>query len=610
MSPIRVPTVKRGIADQPLPAVRVEAATSAADFGALEAEVVGQLGRQITQVGQIAQTAQAREEQRQAKFKDRDDKLKANEAFNKLNDSFRKYKLEPLSKIGVDTRGITDKGDIDIAKIMKKAEDGLDNDEQRNLFRAKSASKREILLGQLQGHESTEFRKAEVAAIDSSIENGIRDAAEVTATLTGSERDLALSDIREFLKDDLEEKTQGMMPAQAKNVRNEVVSAFHESVLNEMVAVNAGEAQAYYNKNKKEVIPENREAVENLINKEDVLQFGQDKASEIALRESDRSLWVATARIEIKDEAKRKATIKELETRKKELDQHDSDKKQEAYEGALRYIINDATDLSDAINKANTLDDPIQQQKALKISEERFEIKKRATVTDRDVQAIIFGKIDSGEITRVDQLLEFTADLSDGDYDKLITAVRNKAAKDKGAKVPEINYTTAKRAFEIAKSEGYDVDNETHTREFMFLLQELDGMSREKGVSLIQVEANKAVNTLIIQEGEAIGANIFYDPDLTYFEAFSKDLLDIWLPDVNDESNDGGREFQDIKKAFLNRGYNTDDETLFRLYKKDAILNLELSAQQRKLCIEKIGQLKRIGGGRLRDFPPTFQFNR
>jgi hypothetical protein len=399
---------------------------------------------------------------------------------------------------------------------------------------------------------------------------------------------IGLFSLRKSLDDVIERKTQGMAVPVANNIRDEMVSAFHENVINGKVVLNAENAKQYYDVNKKEILPENREGIEKVLETEDTLQFAQTTTDQIILQEGDRSKWAQMARESTDDPEKRKETVDLIKTRKKELDQLDKEAKEAAYLDALDKI-DISQNQSEADLIAKRIEDPIDRAKALKVSQAKFEKKTADLVTDRDVEATVYEKIDSGEITTVRQLIEFSPDLSTSDYKRLQTEVRNKQNPD--AKAGFVKYTTAKTAYETIKGKKYDVEKDS--KEFMFVQSQLDEESQVLGRDLTPDEAVKAAARAIVK-GESIGTGFFGgDPNRTLFEASQEGTLDVWLPVINDEGVDNGQERREIKEAFRANGIDTDNEELFRIYKKSDILNMPLSEKE-KTRFKDLSSLERI----------------
>lgn len=557
-----------------LPSVQLTAPTSAADFGGLEAGIIEQLGGGLERLGeQFGQVAEREERQRvknQQEFRTRDDKAWVRGANSRFSDWARQNKVNFTSKKGVNSRGITKQATVDIDKAIQTVVDTAENDEQREFFKSSALSKRKLWLDQVSAHEASEFLQFEMKGIEAAQENATRDAAENYFD------DVAVMSARLDLDKALDEQVQisGMSSDAAKNVKAGTVSLFHTGVLNRMVATNAVGAQEYYDQNKKEILPENREAIEKLINKEDVLQFSQTKSDEIVLREDDRAKWTEIARKEVDDPEKRKETVDLLKTRKTELDRHDDEARENAYFDTLDKITK-AANLEDAKRLAKSLDNAEDSIKAEKVANNRFKISKEDNVTDRRVQAKIFDMIDKGQIKDVNQLIEFAPDLSSADYNRMITVLRNKNNPD--AKVGFVKESTAKNAYETTKGEKYNIEDDS--QEYMYIREQLDKQAQSLGRDLTPTEASKFAAQYMV-EGISIGTGFIWDDKQTLVEAERSGNLGVWIPKINDDDIDNGQERRDIKDAFKKIGLDTDNDELFRLYKKEVTLDKPLSEEQ------------------------------
>lgn len=576
--PLTVPTLQSRVSATPLPAARVSGGQVGPDL------VSGELGRLGGQIGQLGRTVQAveTEEQRraakqaqiqakaQAEFKEREDKLYADKSMTELNDWYRGKQPEYTAGQGLDARGSTDQANKDLEAKKNELLSKAQNEEQRTLINAAFAPKREVWLNKQKGFEVGQFRTAEVAANQSKIQNAIRDASD------NFDDPLALQLAKDELIDGINVTIKGMSPEQRKNVTAEYVSALHEGVLNNMVTSSAEAANTYYDQNKKNILPEHRDAIERVLHTEDTLQFAQQKTDEIMRVEDDYEKQLEMAR-ETKDPEKREAIVNLVKTRKKETDQLDKEAAREVRLNDLTNVL-DAPDLETAMEIVNRIENADDRIKAQKVAENRFEKKTKANVTDRDVQATVYEMIKSGEIKEVRDLIEYAPDLSDADYNRAITRLDNQAKNDKGIKTVEMDYTTALRSYEIAKDID-EYDKKKHGREFMRLYEVLNQASIQKGDSLTLSESN-ALTAKTIVEGD-VPRKWIWDDKMTRIEAEQTGKIDIWLPRINEDDVDNGQELRQITDWF-GKTLNISDpsDELMGLYKKEAILDISLSPEQ------------------------------
>lgn len=582
---------------QPLPSARLQAPRG--DFGALEADVIQQLGAGISRVGEtFGRIAEEEERVRvqaekkridiQRKAKDLRDKAITRDALTRYDNWLREVKTRYTTTRGKDALDINDAAKQELDKGTKTALELLENPEQRNLFESSAVSKYGLLLNQISAHQAQETLNYNMEGIQASQKNAIRNASD------NFKDDDALMVYRADLDKANDEliQIQGLSPDAAKVLRDDTVSLFHTSVINQKVAANHLDAQEYYKKNVKEILPEQREKILETIQGETILQDSQAAADLITAEEEDITKWSDSAR-EFKftgtpeeKAKKREKTLQLVKDEITEVKQKRAEDREDAKISVLKAVRN-AKSLKEALSYIPTDMHPEDAAIAEKNARARFDIKTEAIKTKRDIQAEVYEKIDRGEITNVDQLIEYESDLSIADYNRIVTELRNKQNPD--AKPAAINYNTAKTAYETVKGEKYDV--ETHNKEFMFIQKNLNDIAIEKGRNLTPEEARQETAKLIVT-GEAIGTGFFGgDPDKTLFEAFQEDTVDVWLPIVNDNDIDGGRERKDIINALAKRGIITEDEVILRLYKKMAILNIPLSQQQADLLRKKINQI-------------------
>jgi hypothetical protein len=602
MAGFTVPTKQRQVAPTALPSARQISPAGQGDFGGFEADVIGRIGGQVERLGRtalaveekervLAAKAEAKKLKIQAKFKEERDKLFAQDAVIKYQDWWRNQEPTYTSKTGLAADGVTDIAIKDIEGFNKTLLAKLENDNQREKALAKIMSERNSGLTGIKGHEVSEFKLLKEKQNEGIIANSINIAAASVGKL--HEEGTIFSKSLD-LKDAITEKTKGFSMEAAKNVSDEIWSSFHESILNRKVALNAVDAKEYYDKNKKQILPDKRDAIEKLLKKEGIIQYSQQRADEIVLTEPDSSKWAEIGRKE-KDPEKRDATVKRLKTRKTELDQTDKDAQKEAYLDTLDKIANVAKNEEEGLDFAANLENPEDQIKAEKVATERFKRKEKDATTSRKVQAKVLEMIENKEITRPTELIEFYPDLRDSDYNTALTRLKNQGNVDaKGF----VKYETAKKAFQLVNDEKFDVDSEAQATNFMYSLEYLDKEAQALGRDLTAVEANKLTRQAFIDgnvERESftiLGYDISQEgAALTLQEAVSKGVLDKWTADVNDDSVDGGVERKQIIDALRKQGIITEDETVLRLYKKEAILKLELSQKQKELLNKKINKI-------------------
>jgi hypothetical protein len=416
----RVPVLQQRVAPTALPTPQLQVAPSG--VGAIEAEAIGQIGKQVERFGEVALQEERRAEaisikaaaekaKAAAEFQEEQDKFWADNRVLTFQDQLRNLKLEQSTSAPINPKTAVDNFDSGIDKLFKDALKGADNPRKEELLTAKIAKLRETALNSEQTRAINVWNTAKDRQNDAIIENTVRDAREA------HNDPLSLFSLRLTLDDAIMRKTSGMDTDTASNVKDEVVSAFHEGIINEKVVASAEIAQQYYNDNKTEIVPENREAIEETINKEGVLQFAQQKTDEIVLRESDRTKWADMARKETTDPEKRKALVDSVKTRKKELDQLDKEGAVKADDEITDAII-DAPDLTSAYAQADKAKGKSRMQHRAH-ADARFKEKTSKVTTDPVVEEEANRMVTTGEIRTSQQYIRATAgNMSDSDLQK------------------------------------------------------------------------------------------------------------------------------------------------------------------------------------------------
>jgi hypothetical protein len=580
----KVPVLQRRVPEEIGAAPQVDISPGRGAFGAFEAEAIEQVGRGVTALGEEAQRVKVAEEKIQTKFKERKDKLWADERTLVLTDSIRGLRADYLTDPNTDGLGVRHQKDLE--KIKTEILNSTTDDQQKEFFLANYNAKATVALNAASTYEVNQFKDREAKTLIAINENAVRAAAEAAPLIGSQEGDLALMDARNDLENVMERQTEGMTRSQKKNFKAEGRSAYHLSVLNSLVPVSASKARDYYTKFKKEIVPENRQSVEDVLTVEDTLQSAQEASDEIMAIESDPAERMRLARefkhtgTEEERAKKRKETESQVKTRNTELKQLEKEAELDTLYTALEDInLAPSKDAGDLL--AKRLPEPYQTQ-ALAHSAARFKRKTEDVVTDRKVQAQVYEDIDNRKITEIKQLLPFQSKLSESDYNKAITALRSKQGKEKDD-TGAIKYTTAKTAYETVKGKKYDIESDNE--ELMFVQEALDKEAQAKGRDLTTIEARKIVAQELVN-GEAIGVG-WFDKDVTKQEAQEQDLMDVWLPTL--ETDDEGQQAREIDAGLRSIGITSslsNRETLHRMYYRDAILDEPLSPQQLEIWRE------------------------
>jgi hypothetical protein len=567
-----------------LPSARFRVSPGPAAFGATEAGSVGQFGQQVERVGRIEaaeEEARLKEEEKvRAEYGERVDKLRATELVNKYTDWQREQKPNYLSRTGINAIDVTNDAIKDDEDIRRSIAAEAANDNVREKFATKVSARREAYLDSIKTHQTNEFFKTERTNAEAQRDNSIN----VMADINSSDLDRFLA--TEDLKDSLEILTQGKPAEVVKNIKSETWSSFHAERVNALAPLNAKMAQEYFNEHQKEMLPDAREELQGVLNTETTLQDSHAMAEQISTEVTDEAEWIDAARSATytgtKEEQVEKmdATIKRLETKKDQLKQRRVEAQKEAFLTGLDQV-DAAETLEEALEIAERVVDPIDREKVRKHANARFKKQKDGDIpTDLNVYADAWEEFNAGRLTTTRELNQYSGDLSTAHYNTLNTAIQNRSASLKGAKVPQMDYTTAQRAYMVQK----DIDTyspKDNGIEFMQLYEELNQASIQKGSTLTQVEANDLTATTIAS-GELSTGWIWSDK-MTRIEADQAGKMHIWLPVLNADDIDQGKEKRDISGwTFINLGVSDPSDELMSMVKKEGIMKIELSGAQTK----------------------------
>lgn len=591
MPEYRIPQMQRRVSIAPLPGVRQDIRTTQGEFGGAEAQAIYDIGGILKDVSTEFERRDVEKTKYQLKLdverkkaelelQERKDKMNAQAGALEFTDAWRVEKNKFKSNMRLEADGITQKAIEWYNKTENSLMSKTKTNRERDILKSLLGPERTKLLDNISKHEFEQLRLAEVELNDSIYANAVMDAGAPDSTdIDRVDAELkAINALNIKYKDyDSETRLKGVA---------EGMSAFHESIIEGKLVVDLPFAKKYFKENKKAILTKEREALRKQIRKETIKQTAQNIAISIPLKEEDTTKWRERIDQETDDEEIKKAAWLILEAKKKDQESHDAEIKQREYTDGLNAVMN-ADNLEDARAKADLITDPEDRLKALKVADSLYEKKKKEVETDRNVQAQVYDKIDTGQINTVEQLIEYSPYLSTADYNRLVTELRNKQGK--AEKVGFVKYETAKRAYEIVKNKKRDIENKEQNKEFMYLQSNLDKHAQSLGRDLTPDEAIKLTAKYIV-EGESIGMGIFglTDPDMSRFEATREGTLDVWAPDIEDA------ERPQIKQSLKNLlGITTDDETIMRLYKKNAILDIPLSDKQKDILNKAVDKERR-----------------
>lgn len=603
---VLVPGAEKTVGPGTLPAARVSVSGGAGAFGALEATAARQIGGLFAEAGagierreelvtEESKRVVAQKQKAQLAYKNDRDKVYADRAVVEYQDWFRGYKVDPLSRQGLDADGVTNQAIKDVDKFKKTLLDDAENDAQRLLIETKLASERDVGLNRILAHETTQFKSAKEQAVNATIENSIRAGSE------NFDDPLAMFKYEKSLRQAIQVKTEGMPKQARKNVTDELISTFHEGILNQKVVADSEDAQEYYKLNKKNILPENRASIEAGLEKFSVIQESKEAASFITLKESDfvkqREAVQKMPGETDHDAAVKKKTKERIKIKQDEVIQLREDKKDDVIENTQNGIINassyeSALDIIDSISPEETGLSPVDIDDLKAFAKSRKTKKQAQTKTNKERYIEALDRIEDGQIIKRSQLLQYAGYVTDADFKTLESRFTNKSKQDTDAKIPEASLSTAKESIAVARGKSA-YDPKTDDKMLLDVLKEHEKAARVKGDALSDLEAAEITADLMIL-GKIPGSGVIWDDEVTWPDAVRSNTDHLWLPRVNDEDIDKGEERRLIKE-WSAKVIEVDDpsDELMSLIKKEAILGKELWGLQLERYHELIEQEKR-----------------
>jgi hypothetical protein len=355
---------------------------------------------------------------------------------------------------------------------------------------------------------------------------------------------------------------------------------FKESA--EAIAVKDAEtARLFIDQNRDKFNPAELDVLDTKVKKEDVVQTSVQIVDDLRELEPDRTKWndiiskMKFTGTKEEQAKKRVATEKRAKTVDEWMTDSEAADKKGIYHNALNAIIRSDNPVAGE-EIALTLDDPEEVVKALSINESRHKRDKREVETDVDVYAQVFEDIRNGVIKTEGDINEFYPSLSTSHYNTAISALQSKISSTKDEMtINNVKYSTTKAAYEAAMKKKYVVEDDAD--DLITLQEMLETEAAEKGRPLSMAESTSIARKLNV-EGVLVGSGFIWDDTVKFGEAFREGKVDKFLPEISDDFDD--RERKEITQALKKSGIVTDDEIIYRLYKKEELMKIELSPRE------------------------------
>jgi hypothetical protein len=423
MPPFVIPQARPRVQRAPLPGVRQQIRTSPADFGAIEAGLISDIGEQITGVAGSLEQRDIREQRitlarqkEEARLQEEKDKMYANAGKLEFQNTWIAEKNEFLGTTRLGADGTT----IKATEWFNKTKDNLmanaKTDRERELLDAKLGPEFTKILQKVTDHEKAQLTLAKTEQNDSLYANAVMQAGQPDSN------EIDILDAELTIRDSLNVKTQDMDAETAKKVRAEGMSAFHESVINGKIDSNLEFAKSYSKEVKDELSPEAQVEMQEKLDKESIVQESQQQADKIILEEVTTDKDNLSEQLEkarkIKDSEVRDATVARIKTRHAERAQEKKEGLVKENDDITGKILNAPT-WEKAKELANTAPTNEDVKKHLAHANSRWKEKTSKVVTNPVIEERVNHMVTTGEIRTQEQYIrETNGEMSSQDLQK------------------------------------------------------------------------------------------------------------------------------------------------------------------------------------------------
>jgi hypothetical protein len=553
------------------------------DSRALVAEAVQDVGRIASGMGAVEAQVGAIDEKNRLKLvaklekeQEAQDRADATDAVTiskgSLNEHVQSLKILEQRK----ANGATVNYDTFSNKLVTETVEQLQTDRAKDLYLEDMGLVNINNRDSVMTHERTETIKGQKAAFSASADVSVQTGIE---SFDNPNVHAVEEDNIEIQADSLRE-VSGWSKDERDVWEAEKKSKMYEGVVRQWAITDPETARLSFETNKDKIDATRHDELDALVSKNQTNQKGKELSESIALQTDDfeeqKNLAKAHKDADVSDNAL--ARIRANQTDKLAKDKRSKEAARDNMFGNIHKMSRgEGTTLTQMLELANSTPNDKDNADYDKYARAKFEdINGVAREGDVNKYLTLLDDIEAGKYSKASELESFYADLSLPQFNKAIGNLESKLQEDKtGVKKAEgdIKYSTAKDAFSVALGVKYDVEDEDQNQQFMFAYDKLI----EAGIT-DHHEATKFVQNLLI-DGSVRGR--LWDSTLSRPEAESEGKLNQWLPELLDIKDDNGDERRSIDTAFRSRGIRTKNETLMRLFKKDAILNLKLSEAEK-----------------------------
>lgn len=412
----------------------VEAPRATPDsFGAIQ-------GRQLQELGQAVQGAGEGGLDVMRKRQERENLDAVFRAETSLKNASTAFSTEMKKRKGQNAKGVLEDATRFWDDQLTKGRDGLANNAQKAAFDKVYQQHRTAGLGSAAEYESVEEQRALGEAAKANIEAAVEDGI---ANPGAADLNIERIDATTRAYGALNGLPPEAVDAQIAKSR----TAMHAGVIKSLVDTNPGAARKYYNQYKDQVLPSDRDAIEDSLRAGETKGFAQRKASDIMARyPGDYQKQLDTIRDEVKDPDRQAAAVAEVRARQAEKELNKGRTEQQAKDDTYQFIA-DAGRRGKPIVSVNDIPDALWQGMSgtdrENVASHLATIAANAggppKVTDRQKQIDLERAIEEGQVSRPEHLLYYEPYLTKGDYDN---------AKKKLEAAGKIDQTKLRQAFE------------------------------------------------------------------------------------------------------------------------------------------------------------------
>lgn len=524
------------IPESPLAGQRIETQTGRQQIS-VPSSVKGQgliaLGRGVERLGvataRVDYQQRLEEERQREELRGKADRSMAYDQVSAFSDRLREQEGGYLSrKLGA-ASGIYNEAKTFADDLHREFEEQLQNDDQKLMFNSLARTHRDSFLNSMDAHGRIQIERWDKKSGEMQVNDGVR-------TWVDHYLD---KDVVPTAKASIQIGLERMLPgAENDALRGQIywekVSEAHELIISRFLANDPEGAKLYYDKNKKQILPEKKIEIEAKLKHGLTEQIAQNKADLIVNSGIPYAEQLEEAK-KIKNAQVRKLVVQSVKVRKTEADFVEKELYNNQLDGVTKAAFN-APGLEASLrlsrNPNLTGADQLKLEKAIYAlwARRTKTTPKKPIVTDRAEMVRIRQRIDDEQITSENQLLVEVGDSADNAAWQRMLKYFNDSKKQL-----QISDATYGGVFRRVTGEPADATLDDYDRSFEYVQRQAEAEGVQKPTDLQLRNWTMEWQLKSEEPGEIKGGIGFgRGKDVTWGKA-TDEQRKTWLPDVSEE---------------------------------------------------------------------------